>query len=275
MTGTKMSFFTLKLLTICLMLSSIQMNILSDVEDGIYKLSPRALQTPNPSPTSSEPKYDSFIDNYYVYTYMGFKVVNLIIVIYIFIIMCATWYNQIAKPKIFMFVIGMFTGRKIVDVVFAIAYMHQYYIHPTVWFIVSIITFILVGICCKFNQSFGYAAMGFSSLVGLFWFVQLILQLFGVHLTAVYSIVFYGVGFLGAFIGVLMILRSKGRPQSLLGRNILMVFAGAYAFSWLIGQILVFFIHTMAPYYICVILYVVYLITTFLCIFGCLKRQKI
>ena len=87
-------------------------------------------------------------------------------VIYIFIVMCSTWYQQIARPKIFMFMIGLFTGKKLVDVCFSIAYVYLFYIHPTVWFIIMIFSCILLGICAKYNQAFGYASIGFSSTIG-------------------------------------------------------------------------------------------------------------
>lgn len=117
MTFFKISSIAIKLLSISVLISFIQTKIFSDDGYSVYKEFPRILQSvePNPPEPHDARVYDSFHDNYYVYTGDAWKYINIIIVLYIFISFCCTWYSQITKPKLFIHAIGLFTGRKLVD----------------------------------------------------------------------------------------------------------------------------------------------------------------
>lgn len=153
--------------------------------------------------------------------------------------------------------------------------MNQWDIHAALYNVLGIISCLIIGICARYNQGFGYASIGFCAFVGFYWAAQLFCQLSGIYFPIIFAVIVYALGCVGAIVGLFMISRSKGRPQSLMGRNVLMVFAGGYAFSWLLGQVMVFFVHTYTPYWISFVLYVLYVIGNFFMLLNCLKGGKI
>lgn len=165
-----------------------------------------------------------------------------------------------------------------VNMYFNMLYVNSIRWHPSLFNVLAIVTSLLLSTGAMYNQGFAYGCIGFGSLTGVCWFLQMV---FGIISKLFPNWVAYylvpGLALIGIGLGFMAIGFARRKPQSLVLKSILSIMSGAFYAAFATEQILSWGAVRQGNWIraVAAVIYITYIVLTSVAYFSFFKKDEV